>query len=76
MDGAWTVTPGPAADERGLSLSWLRDNGYNVGAAEHGLVLGLFGDPALWSYNRSLRRDALIDGIVPQVLRELDHRRP
>lgn len=54
------------------SLSWLRNNEANLGRIEHGLVLGLLGDPAPWTYKRSRRGDAQIDAIVPHVLRELD----
>ncbi len=54
------------------SLCWLRNNEQNLGRIEHGLVLGLLGDPAPWTYKRSRRGDAQIDAIVPHVLRELD----
>jgi aminopeptidase-like protein len=54
------------------SLCWLRNNEQNLGAVEHGLVLGLLGDRAPWTYKRSRRGDAVIDDIVPHVLRELD----
>jgi aminopeptidase-like protein len=54
------------------SLCWLRNNEQNLGRVEHGLVLGLLGDPAPWTYKRSRRGDAAIDAIVPHVLRELD----
>jgi aminopeptidase-like protein len=54
------------------SLCWLRNNEHNLGQVEHGLVLGLLGDPAPWTYKRSRRGDAAIDAIVPHVLHELD----
>jgi aminopeptidase-like protein len=54
------------------SLCWLRNNEHNLGRVEHGLVLGLLGDPAPWTYKRSRRGDAAIDAIVPHVIRELD----
>jgi aminopeptidase-like protein len=54
------------------SLCWLRNNEQNLGRIEHGLVLGLLGDPAPWTYKRSRRGDAAIDTIVPHILRELD----
>jgi aminopeptidase-like protein len=54
------------------SLCWLRNNEQNLGAVEHGLVLGLLGDRAPWTYKKSRRGDAPIDDIVPHVLRELD----
>jgi aminopeptidase-like protein len=54
------------------SLCWLRNNEANLGRIEHGLVLGLLGDPAPWTYKRSRRGDADIDAIVPHMLRELD----
>ena len=54
------------------SLCWLRNNEQNLGRVEHGLVLGLLGDPAPWTYKRSRRGNAAIDAIVPHVLKELD----
>jgi aminopeptidase-like protein len=56
------------------SLCWLRNNEQNLGRVEHGLVLGLLGDPAPWTYKRSRRGDAAIDAIVTHVVRELDPR--
>ncbi len=56
------------------SLCWLRNNEHNLGSVEHGLVLGLLGDRAPWTYKKSRRGDAAIDDIVPHVLRELDPR--
>jgi len=54
------------------SLCWLRNNEQNLGLVEHGLVLGLLGDDASWTYKKSRRGTAPIDAIVPHVLRELD----
>ncbi len=54
------------------SLCWLRNNEANLGKIDHGLVLGLLGDAAPWTYKRSRRGDARIDAIVPHVLRQLD----
>ena len=54
------------------SLCWLRNNEGNLGMVEHGLVLGLLGDAAPWTYKSSRRGDAAVDAIVPHVLRELD----
>ena len=56
------------------SLCWLRRNEPNLGLIEHGLVLGLLGDPAPWTYKMSRRGDAQVDTLVPYVLRELDPR--
>lgn len=56
------------------SLCWLRNNESMLGRVEHGLVLGLLGDAAPWTYKRSRRGDAQIDAIVPHVIRELDPR--
>lgn len=54
------------------SLCWLRNNEAVLGRVEHGIVLGLLGDGAPWTYKRSRRGNADIDLIVPQVIRELD----
>jgi aminopeptidase-like protein len=54
------------------SLCWLRNNEATLGRVRHGLVLGLLGDSAPWTYKKSRRGDAEIDAIVPYVLRELD----
>lgn len=54
------------------SLSWLQQNEPMLGRVEHGLVLGLLGDPAPWTYKRSRRGNADIDQIVPHVLQQLD----
>jgi aminopeptidase-like protein len=54
------------------SLCWLRNNESNLGRVEHGLVLGLLGDLAPWTYKKSRRGDADIDAIVPYVIRGLD----
>lgn len=54
------------------SLCWLRNNERDLGRIDHGLVLGLLGDRAPWTYKKSRRGDAAIDHIVPRTLRELD----
>jgi len=54
------------------TLCWLRNNEPDLGRIDHGLVLGLLGDAAPWTYKRSRRGNADIDTIVPHVLRELD----
>lgn len=54
------------------SLCWLRENEAGLGRIEHGLVLGLLGDAAPWTYKKSRRGSADIDVIVPHVLREMD----
>jgi aminopeptidase-like protein len=54
------------------SLCWLRNNEQHLGAIDHGLVLGLLGDAAPWTYKRSRRGNAEIDAIMPHVLREMD----
>lgn len=56
------------------SLCWLRNNEQSLGMVEHGLVLGLLGDDASWTYKKSRRGNAAIDAIVPHVIRELDPR--
>jgi aminopeptidase-like protein len=54
------------------SLCWLRNNEATLGRVEHGLVLGLLGDAAPWTYKQSRRGNAQVDAIVPHVIRELD----
>ena len=54
------------------SLCWLRNNEANLGRVDHGLVLGLLGDAAPWTYKKSRRGNADIDAIVPYVIRGLD----
>jgi len=50
------------------SLCWLKRNESDLRRVEHGLVLGLLGDPASFTYKRSRRGDADIDRIVPFAL--------
>jgi aminopeptidase-like protein len=50
------------------SLCWLRNNEPNLNRVEHGLVIGLLGDSAPWTYKRSRRGCAPIDEIVPYVI--------
>jgi aminopeptidase-like protein len=50
------------------SLCWLRNNESHLHMVEHGLVIGLLGDSAPWTYKRSRRGCALIDEIVPYVI--------
>jgi len=54
------------------SLSWLRNNESMLDRVDHGLVLGLLGDSAPWTYKQSRRGNAEIDRLVPHVIRELD----
>jgi aminopeptidase-like protein len=54
------------------SLCWLHNNESMLGKVRHGLVLGLLGDSASWTYKQSRRGDAEIDSVVPYVLRQLD----
>lgn len=54
------------------SLVWLSRNAQAVQRIRHGLVLTGFGDPGSFTYKQSRRGDALIDRIVPLVLRGRD----
>ncbi len=54
------------------SLCWLRNNESTLDRVKHGLVLGLLGDQAPWTYKQSRRGNAEIDALVPHVIRELD----
>ncbi|MEO8313440.1 MAG: DUF4910 domain-containing protein [Pseudomonadota bacterium] len=54
------------------SLCWLHNNESRLGLVDHGLVLGLLGDSAPWTYKQSRRGNAEIDEIVPHVIRDLD----
>lgn len=53
------------------SLCWLKANESRLRYVIHGLVLGLLGDPAEFTYKQSRRGNAEIDRIVPYVLRTL-----
>jgi aminopeptidase-like protein len=54
------------------SLCWLRNNESGLDRVKHGLVLGLLGDQAPWTYKQSRRGNAEVDALVPHVIRELD----
>ena len=52
------------------SIAWLSLNEEKLGNIKHGLVVTCVGDPGKMTYKRSRRRDAEIDRIVSQVLKE------
>jgi aminopeptidase-like protein len=54
------------------SLCWLRNNESRLDRVAHGMVVGLLGDSAPWTYKRSRRGNCEIDSIVPSVIRDLD----
>jgi aminopeptidase-like protein len=54
------------------SLAWLSRNPEAVSRVRHGLVLSGFGDSGVFTYKRSRRGDAVIDRVVPLVLRGRD----
>ncbi len=54
------------------SLCWLRNNQSRLRRVEHGLVLGLLGDPAPFTYKRSRRGACEIDRVAEYVTRGLD----
>ncbi len=54
------------------SLCWLRLNERRLQRIEHGLVLGLLGDPAPFTYKRSRRGNCEIDRTVEYVTRSMD----
>jgi aminopeptidase-like protein len=54
------------------SLCWLKVNEARLSRIAHGLVLGLLGDPASFTYKMSRRGDSEIDRVVPYVLRARD----
>jgi len=54
------------------SLCWLKRNETRLARVKHGLVLGLLGDPAPWTYKKSRRGDTRIDAIAEYVIRDLD----
>jgi aminopeptidase-like protein len=56
------------------SLCWLKRNEHRLARVRHGLVLGLLGDPAPFTYKFSRRGDCEIDQVVPYVLRGMDSR--
>jgi aminopeptidase-like protein len=53
------------------SLCWLKRNEQSLARVRHGLVLGLLGDPAAFTYKYSRRGDCEIDQVVPYVIRSL-----
>jgi aminopeptidase-like protein len=56
------------------SLCWLQRNERRLGRIRHGLVLGLLGDDAPFTYKRSRRGDCEIDHVVEYVSRTIDPR--
>ena len=54
------------------SLCWLQRNEQRLGRVRHGLVLGLLGDPAPFTYKRSRRGDCEIDRVAEYVTRGID----
>jgi aminopeptidase-like protein len=54
------------------SLCWLRRNEQRLNRVRHGLVLGLLGDPASFTYKRSRRGDCEIDRVAEYVVRGAD----
>lgn len=56
------------------SLCWLKKNERQLARVRHGLVLGLLGDAAAFTYKRSRRSDCEIDRTVEFVTRQCDPR--
>jgi aminopeptidase-like protein len=54
------------------SLCWLHRNEQRLGRIRHGLVMGLLGDPAPFTYKQSRRGDCEIDRVVEHVVRSID----
>jgi aminopeptidase-like protein len=54
------------------SLCWLQRNERRLARVRHGLVLGLLGDPAPFTYKCSRRGDCQIDQVVEYVTRAID----
>jgi aminopeptidase-like protein len=54
------------------SLCWLQRNQRRLSRVRHGLVLGLLGDPAPFTYKRSRRGNCDIDQLVEFALRSID----
>lgn len=54
------------------SLCWLKQNEGRLARIQGGLVIGLLGDDRPLSYKASRKGDALIDRLVPMVIRELE----
>jgi aminopeptidase-like protein len=53
------------------AITWLARNEQNLGCIDHGLVLGLLGDPGALTYKKSARGDATVDRAAQQVLASL-----
>lgn len=58
------------------AITWLARNEAQVGRIDHGLVLGLLGDPGPLTYKRSARGEAAVDRASAHALKALgaDHR--
>ena len=54
------------------SLCWLKQNEKDLARVQHGLVLGLLGDPGPLTYKRSRRGDCVVDAVAEYVLRGVD----
>jgi aminopeptidase-like protein len=54
------------------SLCWLGRNERRLHRVRHGLVMGLLGDPAPFTYKQSRRGDCEIDRLVEHVVRSAD----
>jgi aminopeptidase-like protein len=54
------------------SLCWLQRNEQRLGRVRHGLVLGLLGDPAPFTYKRSRRGNCEIDRVAEYVTHSID----
>ena len=53
------------------AITWLARNEQNLGRIDHGLVLGLLGDPGPLTYKKSGRGDATVDRAARHVLASL-----
>jgi aminopeptidase-like protein len=54
------------------SLCWLGKNEKRLNRVRHGLVMGLLGDPAPFTYKQSRRGNCEIDSVVEYVVRSFD----
>jgi aminopeptidase-like protein len=55
------------------SITWLARNEAQLSRIDHGLVLGLMGDPGVLNYKQSREGTATVDRVARHVIRHLGH---
>lgn len=68
LELSWRFVFGPGTIG---SLAWLKENQARAGNIEHGLVIGLLGDPGALTYKSSRRGDAVVDRAARHLLKDM-----